>query len=58
MLRIGSKTRRGDVVAVLWIGERYYSLRQRDGCICLVPAVIVESELPYDSYKCVEITSS
>ena len=52
MLKIGDRTSRGIVTAILWIGERYYSFDDF-GTICLVPGVIAEQEMPLDPIKCV-----
>lgn len=57
MLRLGDRTTRGIVVAVLWIGERYYSFDDH-GVICLVPAVIAEREMPDDPVKCICVVTA
>lgn len=54
MLKLGDRTQHGKVIAVLWIGERYYSF-DNYGVICLVPGVIAERDRPDDPIKCVRI---
>ena len=55
MLRVGDLTKHGTVTAVMWIGERYYSMEQ-GGIVALVPAVIAEEEGRLDPVKCVRVT--
>ena len=45
ILPLGTKTQWGEVVSILWIGERYYML-ERENDIALMPADVVE-----DSYE-------
>ena len=57
MLKIGDRTKYGKVIAILWIGERYYSFDDH-GTIGLVPAVLAEQDRPDDPVKCVAVVHS
>ncbi len=46
MKPIGSKTKYGMVVAIGFVGERYYWIRKRDGVVSLFPAFMIEQEQP------------
>lgn len=54
MFKMGDLTTHGTVTAILWIGERYYSMDQ-GGVVALVPAVIAEREGMLDPSKCVRV---
>ena len=43
-LPLGTKTRYGPIVSILWIGERYYAMVAEDGFVALMPAVDIEAE--------------
>jgi hypothetical protein len=53
MRLIGDLTPFGTVRAVLWLGERYYTMIDDDGVVSLMPAVIVEREPVLDPVRCV-----
>lgn len=57
MLKIGNETIHGKIIAILWIGERYYSF-EKDGCICLVPGVVAEREWKLEPHKCVRVVTA
>ncbi len=43
MMMLGTQTAYGEVVAVGWVGERYYWLRDRHGVVSMMPATAIES---------------
>lgn len=42
ILALGTETQWGVIIAVQWIGERYYSIADQSGSIALLPASVVE----------------
>ena len=42
MERIGARTKYGRIVAIGWIGERYYWMVGKDGTIAMMPAKLIE----------------
>lgn len=50
MLKLGSFINRngwcGRIVAVSWVGERYYWLKGKDNTISMVPAMDLETKHP------------
>ena len=42
MIAIGAQTVYGEVVAVGWVGERYYWLLDGHGVVSTIPASVVE----------------
>ena len=46
IIKIGTKTKHlGIIEAVLWIGERYYMLLDKKGCVSLMPEKDVLNDL-------------
>lgn len=45
MKRLGDNTKWGTIVAVGWVGERYYWMRDRHGTISMMPADAVEDSV-------------
>ena len=43
MKLIGTKTKFGEISAILWIGERYYICTDEKGTVSLIPASIIEN---------------
>lgn len=44
MKKQGSKTKWGRIVAIGWIGERYYWMIDKHGVVSMMPASVVEPE--------------
>ena len=45
-LLLGTKTRWGKIVAVGYVGERYYWMIDKHGTVSMMPAISVEGEQP------------
>ena len=43
MIMLGTKTIYGEVVAIGWVGERYYWLVDRHGSVAMIPAIVLEA---------------
>lgn len=46
MIDIGTETNYGKIVAVGWVGERYYWCSDENGMISMIPEVVMLEEMP------------
>ena len=46
---IGTKTQWGTVDAIGFVGERYYWMIDKHGCVSMLPASVVESLIEQDN---------